>query len=96
MTDKHGAPGKGSRKKGWFRTSPKGAKNKILYGWCLANKVTTKELAIMVGVNHRTAQRWIFDGVKPLDTPMNPHLSRLCKITGLPENILFFDLRGKS
>lgn len=86
--------GKGIRK--FKRPTTWTIQNKILYGLLFAidmdnnqRQMKIKDFADKVGVNERTVDAWIFEGVYP----KSENRQKISKLLGYPEDIIFFDIK---
>lgn len=79
---------KGGSRKAFRRLTKWEVKNKILYGILFSYDIKLSEFAEMVGVHHRTVNRWVFEG----KSPNEENREKIAKILGYPEYILFYDI----
>lgn len=64
---------------------------KILYGLMHVENIKISELAKIMNVNVRTVQAWVYQGTLPSDE----RRQILCDTFGVPENVLFWEIRDR-
>lgn len=64
------------------------AKNRILFGLILLSGKTMTETAEEIGVDIRTLERWIYDGV----IPKQDRMESVCAYFDYPAHVLFYEV----
>lgn len=76
---------RGIRQKRFRKPSKWHVANRFLYGLMLVDDIKVSDLAEILGVNPRTVQAWVYEGVIPKEETMD----RLCDLFGTTEAVLF-------